>query len=35
VNITDHRLLKYRKLRPDVRITPLGPTLQELRAIHG
>jgi microcystin degradation protein MlrC len=35
VNITDHRLLGYRKLRPDVRITPLGPTLRELRSYYG
>jgi hypothetical protein len=28
-------LLRYRKLRPAVRLTPLGPTLQELRGTHG
>jgi microcystin degradation protein MlrC len=35
VNVTDHRQLGYRKLRPDVRITPLGPTLHELAGPHG
>jgi microcystin degradation protein MlrC len=35
VNVTDHRLLGYQKLRPDVRISPLGPTLNELRGQHG
>jgi len=35
VNVTDHRLLRYRRLRPDVRLTPLGPTLQMLRGPHG
>jgi microcystin degradation protein MlrC len=35
VNVTDHRLLRYRKLRPAVRLTPLGPTLQEWRGARG
>jgi microcystin degradation protein MlrC len=35
VNVTDHRQLAYRKLRSDVRLTPLGPTLDELRGHNG
>jgi microcystin degradation protein MlrC len=35
VNVTDHRQLGYRKLRSDVRLTPLGPTLDELRGHNG
>jgi microcystin degradation protein MlrC len=32
VNITDPRSFGYRKIRDDVRLVPLGPTLRELRA---
>ncbi|HEX4151854.1 MAG TPA: M81 family metallopeptidase [Steroidobacteraceae bacterium] len=35
VNVTDHRKFGYRKLRPDVRIAPLGPTLRELADSRG
>jgi microcystin degradation protein MlrC len=35
VNVTDHRLLGYRRLRSDVRISPLGPTLDEMRGRRG
>ena len=35
VNVTDHRLLGYRRLRSDVRISPLGPTLDEMRGQRG
>jgi microcystin degradation protein MlrC len=33
-NVIDHRLFPYKRLRPDVRIAPLGPVLAELRQ-HG
>jgi microcystin degradation protein MlrC len=35
VNVTDTRLLPYRKLRDDVRISPLGPTRRELAGLRG
>lgn len=35
LNLTDTRSLPYRKLRPDVRIAPLGPTRDELLASRG
>jgi len=35
INVTDPRRLEYRKLRADVRVSPLGPTLNELRSHRG
>lgn len=35
VNVTDTRKLAYRRLRPNVRIAPLGPTRAERMISHG